>query len=649
MITEESLRSVAGEVEAAAMRVQRVPRIPRPKVHYEALGVEDALDRVTGRERADRLDDSEADVVVFVRGSEALVAPPRHRAGACYHCLERRWQQLRGEDERNALEHGVPFAQVEPLGPFLTPLTRRRVEDVIAVALQDEGAGWPSSESDAPYIFVVSLTSLRVARHALSRDAECPRCDLLVADTADGARIEFSSRPKPRRDATRLSSIYDYPLDVGTYSNPVCGVLGSVAGHAFDSTTTAPVTGYTRIRGDHSLHEFFWSGHADNFADSHLLGILEGLERHAGLRERRIRPSVVDTYANVRDQALDPRSVGLYPERFYELIGPRFTAFSEDLEIPWVWAWSVREQRPLLVPHAFVYYLLREDRPNFVQDCSNGCATGSCLEEATLYGLLELLERDAFLLAWYGKASLPEIDVDTCRSRETRMMVDRLRLVGYDVRLFDNRIDFPVPTVTAVAVRRDGGLGTLCFAAGSSLDPEDAVRAALCEIASYVPSFPERVAENLDLVRAMQDNLYLVRELKHHALLFGVPEMAHHADFLLDPPGGAVKRSMEDTYRDWERCRPRTDDLRDDLDFLIRAIADRGMDVIVADQTSAEERPVGLSTVATIVPGLVPIDFGWTMQRVLTMRRLRTVFQEVGWRADELGEDDLNMVPHPFP
>ncbi len=52
---------------------------------------------------------------------------------------------------------------------------------------------------------------------------------------------------------------------------------------------------------------------------------------------------------------------------------------------------------------------------------------------------------------------------------------------------------------------------------------------------------------------------------------------------------------------------------------------------------------------ATIVPGLVPIDFGWTMQRALTMRRLRTVFQEVGWRDDELGTADLNMIPHPFP
>ena len=60
------------------------------------------------------------------------------------------------------------------------------------------------------------------------------------------------------------------------------------------------------------------------------------------------------------------------------------------------------------------------------------------------------------------------------------------------MRLFDNRIDLPMPVVTGVAVRRDGGLGTLCSRAGAGLDPEDAVRAALCEIASYVPDFDQR-------------------------------------------------------------------------------------------------------------------------------------------------------------
>jgi ribosomal protein S12 methylthiotransferase accessory factor len=76
---------------------------------------------------------------------------------------------------------------------------------------------------------------------------------------------------------------------------------------------------------------------------------------------------------------------------------------------------------------------------------------------------------------------------------------------------------------------------------------------------------------------------------------------------------------------------------------------ERGHDVLVADQTSPEQRAVGLTTVSTIVPGLIPIDFGWTMQRALSMRRLRVAPVNAGWRDTELTAEDLNMHPHPFP
>ena len=37
-------------------------------------------------------------------------------------------------------------------------------------------------------------------------------------------------------------------------------------------------------------------------------------------------------------------------------------------------------------------------------------ACGATLEEAILSGLLELVERDAFLIAWYNRLSLPLVD-----------------------------------------------------------------------------------------------------------------------------------------------------------------------------------------------------------------------------------------------
>lgn len=557
----------------------------------------------------------------------------------CFECLGRRWQSLRSEEERNVLERGGRIEGVAE-SPFLTELAILAIGDL---AQWLAATGPTRDDNGHPYVYELRLDTLQVQRHPLIADPDCGRC----ADAREPAgAVALESRPKRDVDDFRLRSVRDYGLSLAAYANPVCGMLGTAAMPAYDSTTTAPVTGFTRVRGMWGLNEFFWSGHADGYDDSALLGVLEGLERYAGLFPRGKADPVLATLRTLGSDALDPRDCGVYVDDYYANTSPHYTKFTEDLEVPWVWGHSLRDNRPILVPERLVYYMGRHPNTNFVQECSNGCATGSCLEEAIFYGLLELIERDAFLLSWYGRARLTELDPRSSRSQATRQMVDRMELIGYDVRLFDTRMDLKIPVVTGVAVRRDGGLGSLCFAAGSSPDPEDAVRAALCEIASYVPSFDHRTQDSLDDVRASAADYRLVTELKHHALLFGLPEMAHHADFLLADP---KPRPIDDVYADWQRERPRHGDLRDDVRYLVDLLAAAGHDVIVVDQTSPEQRAVGLRTACVIVPGLVPIDFGWQRQRVLHMPRLRYALQRAGYRDTELPVDEINFVPHPFP
>lgn len=609
------------------------------------LGVVDFMHGDRAREVMNIVDTKSADIIVFTYAATFLIAPPRRASGSpCYVCLARRWQLLRTEPERNALEGGR-----ETIGssdnPFHHTFSSALVTALLKQLLRDGVDAWPRTSSGQPLVFSLNADTLSVESYPLIPDAHCPNCG--GTSTHSSIATFGQPRPKPSPDATRLKPVAAYGLESLAYANPVTGMLGSVAGYAFDSTTTAPVTGYSKVRGDHDIHEFFWSGHANDFATSETLAILEGLERHAGLVRRSTVPPVVASYNELGERAMNPRDMLLYPDKFYELVGPRFTKYSDDMVMPWVDAYSFARDDSLLVPSTYVHYLIRDHATNFLLECSNGCATGSCLEEAALYGLLELIERDAFLLGWYGRARLPEIDLSTSTSPDTRLMVGRLEMLGYDVRMFDNRIDLPIPVVTGVAVRRDGGPGTLCFAAGAGFDPEDAIAAALCEIASYVPGFDRRVESNAEQIETMIGDYQAVRELKHHALLFGSPKMRHHADYLLEQQRDA--QPIAALYDGWEHTRPRNNDMTDDLRYVVDLLRGLGSDVIVADQTSPEQDAVGLATVATIVPALIPIDFGWNMQRALHSPRLRTAFVNAGWRDTPLRDEELNLVPHPFP
>ena len=119
------------------------------------------------------------------------------------------------------------------------------------------------------------------------------------------------------------------------------------------------------------------------------------------------------------------------------------------------------------------------------------------------------------------------------------------------------------------------------------------------------------------------------------------------SDFLLKQEQSV--RRLDDLFEDWYQSRPRNRDLAEDLKFVVETLAKKGFDALVVDQTSPEQEALNLFTVSTIVPGLVPIDFGWTMQRGPLMPRVRNAPVEAGWFEAPLKYEDLNPVPHPFP
>lgn len=562
----------------------------------------------------------------------------------CARCLERRWTALRPVEERRALEDGADATEVGD-DPALSEFVLQHAARIVAA----ETARPPAADT-LGRIVELSTTDLTVTRHDLLADSECERCAAPEPDTAEAARLPLRHRPKGNATSYRGASALDLDLPTGAYVNPVCGALGSQTRRVYQCSATLPVSGYFRVRSKYDYHEMWWSGQSQSSASSERHGVLEGLERYAGQFPRARSRTVEGSYDALAPDALDPRTMGTYGPDFYARHTEAYRPFDPAMTLPWVWGWSYGENRPLLVPEQLVFYLDRTPDRKFVQECSNGCASGTSSEEALLHGMLELLERDAFLLGWYGGARLPEIDSDGITDEETRFVLDRVTRLGYRMRLFDMRVDVPVPVVMAVAERLDGGLGRLCFAAGAGLEPLDAVRAAIAETASYIPGMDERVSSRLAELRPMVDDFTQVKELTQHALLYGLPEMAATADFLLADP---QPRPMEELFADWLRQRPATLDLADDVRHLTGLIRDAGSDVVAVDQTCPEQAGTDIRTLSVLAPGLVPIDFGWERQRVLTHPRLQRLLDgalaSVHPAGSGYGPTGLNRRPHPFP
>ncbi|WP_406066872.1 TOMM precursor leader peptide-binding protein [Streptomyces sp. NBC_01077] len=634
-----SSRRFAAALRTALGELGAVSGGPVPAVTVDALGVRDAFAGASdGQEALPASSATASDPLpVHLYGRQVVVGPwPAATGGAgCATCLRRRWQGVRSVPLREGLELG---SETRSAGdwPYGVPFAATAVAALVAgLAGLSEKAPEPGAY---PRVHLLDLDTMTVRSHPLVPDPECPSCGTPEADTAEAAALTLRPAPKYRPGVFRVRRIEDYRLPVDAFANPHWGAIGPSVVCDVASTTTSATVGCFSSRSGEYLRETFWGGHADTYARSQRIGVLEGLERYAGMRARtrtaRLRASLDD----LGPTAVDPRETGLYADDFHR-DNPRVRPFTSDREIPWVWGWSLRDAAPRAVPEILAYYHAPGLENRFVQESSNGCASGGSAEEAVYFGLMEVIERDAFLRAWYGQVPLREIDPSTSSRPSTRHMVDRLAMYGYRARFFDTRADLPVPVVTACAERFDGGVGRMCFGAGAGLDPESALDSALCEIATDAVNLVGRTRRDETRLRAMAADFDRVTTLHDHPLLYGVPEMGRHADFLLRQPDPHPPLAVADlAWPDADGAAVALD-LRADLLRAVGAVTAAGFDVVVVDQTLPEQRALGLHTVKVLVPGLLPIDFGWTRQRARHMPRMRAA----------LGPAGLHPAPHPFP
>lgn len=580
--------------------------------------------------------------------SWAIVGPLSRSGRPCSNCLLRRWLALRPASQTRTIKESETWWTSE--SPWLSAFGADRIWQVILGLLDSQGSAGSdhtSAHGDglAP-LCVVSLDTSEVRRHLLLADSGCTHCHTRREDSPESARLELKPVPKPDPRKYRVKKLQEISLEAEAFLNPVCGLLGPELVQHQHHYFSSPVAGvFCDSLDGHAPTS--WGGHTASFRTSLKAGLLEGLERHAGLQSRSRLITITDSHANLGQDALDPRSCGLYEADSY-VFDETLTPFTPNLKVNWIWGYSLTQERPILVPAQMVFYgRPAVGDPLFVRHNSSGCASGSCLEEAILYGLTELVERDTFVITWLAKLAPPRIDPSTCRKPETIQLLARLERLGYDVHLLDMRLDLPIPSVTGFIERRDRKLGALVAGAGANMDPDVAIHTALSEITSYTMDFDLRVQHDEAAARSILADFTRLRDLEHHSLLYGLPEMLENIGFLKANP---VLRSVEATYRDWELTRPLHDDLLSDVNYFLDRLRSIGLDqVIVVDQTSPEQDRFGIKTVCVIVPGLMPIDFGYKHRRASSLRRMYTVPVSTGSRASELTPGELNPIPHFFP
>jgi ribosomal protein S12 methylthiotransferase accessory factor len=337
---------------------------------------------------------------------------------------------------------------------------------------------------------------------------------------------------------------------------------------------------------------------------------------------------------------VEPALFAHYNAEQYESPGFPYVPFDDGTPVRWVPAVDALTFETIHVPAAKVYipysyYLGSGDSP-ICQPISTGLACHMSPAEAAVSGICEVIERDAVMLMWQAMISPPQIRVETL-SDANYDLAERYEHGGGKVTMFDLTTDVGVPTVLSVVRYASSEQPAMVVAASTSLDPEEAARKSLEELA-HTRRYSQQI--NLRLPRLVVDapNHENVTGQIGHLNFWCDHQNTHHAGFLF-----ASRKRM-----DFDELPNRAaGDARRNLNVLARAIEGTGHRTLLIDVTTQDVRELGIAVIRAVVPGYHPLALGFP-HRARGGRRLYEVAQKLGHKGitPEAGE---NPIPHPYP
>lgn len=363
----------------------------------------------------------------------------------------------------------------------------------------------------------------------------------------------------------------------------------------------------------------------------------EALERYAGsyVPEDEL---IVGSAEELGAASVEPHRFALFSDAQYAASGFGFQRFASDTVVSWVDGFSLPDGRRALLPAQLVYMPWRRRVVNEAKighATSSGLACGPTLEEAILTGLLEVVERDAFMLVWRNRLSLPLLDWseddELARIDRRYFACTGLRYSAVDLSPF-----FGIPGVLGVVHGRPGELGALGVGAASAPTVAVAWRKALAEAFSVQRWVRDLAFEEPDRLDCPAE---AIATFDAHTLYYASEDRAGRAAFLDASPERRATREVRplDGVNVLELIRSVT-----------RRLEARGASAYAVEVTSPDVLVAGLRVVHVVAPELCPLDVV-EGACFLGGRRMCAAAFEAGLATRPFEPSELNQDPHPFP
>jgi bacteriocin biosynthesis cyclodehydratase domain-containing protein len=580
--------------------------------------------------------------VLFKAGGSVPLLGPLFRpdSAPCWACLTNRMMENRPGDRLVGKEtKAVRAAQAHNRASLSLAANFAALELARALA-QGEHPGLEQN------IVSLDLKTRLYREHMVRLDPNCPVCGEAYKQPK---ALELAKRPLVLASRPvlaqvdggwRVSSAAEVVRRLSRYVSPITGLIAELDDGSpgdglpvFQAKQTNPV--HTSPRANRLVGRpgaAAGKGMGETQAKASCLA--EAMERYlCGYtgREGRMRAtwSEVESaaphpyrYLNYSDRQYDGREEWNKNHDGFNWVGERF---DEKRNIEWTPAWSLTHDALRWLPTRYCYFNYtdarirnEEDDNAFCAADSNGCASGSTVEEAILQGFLELIERDACALWWYSRVKRPAFDLDAIEDPFVRRVQAFYKGRGRGLHVLDLTNDFGVPVAISLSYNLSDGK-SIVLGLGAHLDADVAVNRALSEMNQMLILETEVAKMGEETAAASTgDDAVMLDWIKNKSL---------------DTEPYCV---ADGTIRTNAYERPRIHDLKDAVERCMRIVSDKGFEMIALDHSRPE---IDFAAARVVVPGMRHF---WARFRP---GRLYDAPVDLGWLDRPLSEDELNPIP----
>jgi bacteriocin biosynthesis cyclodehydratase domain-containing protein len=294
----------------------------------------------------------------------------------------------------------------------------------------------------------------------------------------------------------RCKSPDDTWNDLKHHISPITGIVNQIDPLENTDCTIFPVyrSGFSVSPGKHipewnAFHMTVF-GKGRTVIASKVSALCEGIER-ASARYRGDEPIHCGSIKEMGASAIAPHSIQHFSKEQLQkcyvtpALGPVPREVQNNESLDWLPGWSLRfnERRFIPADAVLLNRPIAADMRVAVFE-SNGLSAGNTLEEATLQGLLEIIERDAVAIWWFNRLQRPAFKLDLLKDDDWfQHTLSNLKKEKWDVHFLDLTLDTHIPVVAAIGKTEQGWL----YGFGCHFSPQLAAVRALTELVQVKP------------------------------------------------------------------------------------------------------------------------------------------------------------------